>query len=158
MWYRTNTGERLINLENGNVIMLNGKQISFNIPHEKTDTFDTEKEAQEAFKKLESILLNDPFRNHPVLACGENRGEDESSKCSSEITNVDSVNENTEEISTTDFTEYLSSRRLSFGLLDEEMKVANYILGVLETEGIVYSQLGRIFSAVKFTFSSAARI
>lgn len=158
MWYRTNTGERLINLENGNVIMLNGKQISFNIPHEKTDTFDTEKEAREAFKKLESILLNDPFRNHPVLACGENRREDESSKCSSEITNVDSVNENTEEISTTDFTEYLSSRRLSFGLLDEEMEAANSILGILEKEGIVYSQLGRIFSAVKFTFSSAARI
>ncbi len=67
MWYRTNTGERLINLENGNIIMLNGKQISFNIPHERTDTFDTEKEALEAFENLGLRLLNDPFRDYPVL-------------------------------------------------------------------------------------------
>ena len=158
MWYRTNTGERLINLENGNVIMLNGKQISFSIPYEKTDTFDTEKEAREAFKKLESILLNDPFRNYPVLACGENKGEEESSECSSEITNVDGINENTENISTTDFTEFLTRKKAYFIITDEEIAVANSILGVLEIEGVTYSQLRSIFSAVKFTFNRAARI
>lgn len=61
MWYRTNTGERLINLENGNIIMLNGKQISFHIPHEITDTFETEREAKEAFEKLSVLLTGEVY-------------------------------------------------------------------------------------------------
>ena len=145
MWYRTNTGERLINLENGNIIMLNGKQISFNIPHEIRDTFDTEKEAQEVFEKLGLRLLNDPFRDYPVLACGE-------------IVNANGINENMEDVSTTDFTEFLTRKKEHFIITDEEIAVANSILGVFEIEGVTHSQLRGIFSAVKFTFNRAARI
>ena len=140
MWHRTNTGERLINLENGNIIMLNGKQISFSLPHERTDTFDTEKEAQEAFEKLVSRLLNDPFRDYPVLACGENGKEDRDSKCSNEIVNADSMNEHAEDVPTTDFTEFLSGRKLYFGITDKDILVANSILSVLEVEEVTHNQ------------------
>ena len=158
MWYRTNTGERLINLENGNIIMLDEKQISFNIPHERTDTFDTEKEAQEAFEKLVSRLLNDPFRNYPVLACGTMGEMDSNSKCSSEIVNSDSINEHAEDESTTDFTEFLSGRKLYFGITDKDIEVANSILSVLEVEEVTHNRLKNIFSAVEFAFNRAARI
>ena len=154
MWYRTNTGERLINLENGNVIMLNGKQISFNIPHEKTDTFDTEKEAQEAFEKLGLRLLNDLFRDYPVLACVETGKEDSNSEVSSD----DSINVNTEDIPTTDFIEFLSSRKSYLGITDEDIEVVNSILSVLEIEEVTRNQLKSIFSAVEFAFNRAARI
>ena len=158
MWYRTNTGERLINLENGNIIMLNEKQISFNIPHERTDTFDTEKEAQEAFEKLVSRLLNDPFRNGPVLACGENGKEGMNSEASSEIVNVNGINEDVEDIPTTDFTDFLSSRKFYLGITDEDILVANSILSVLEVEEVTHNQLKKIFSTVEFAFNRAARI
>ncbi len=62
MWYRTNIGGRLINLNKVQIIMLSGNQISFNIPYEITDSYESELEAEHAFNGLQLLLLGEPIK------------------------------------------------------------------------------------------------
>ena len=42
--------------------MLSGNQISFNIPYEITDSYESELEAEHAFNGLQLLLLGEPIK------------------------------------------------------------------------------------------------